>query len=851
MNARGDRRTWGWPRLWPVAALSLTMCLPAAAEAQTVSFDFESGLRGWTATGTAFVDQPLRGADLLTDTLQPLPLGGDYWRGLTYPVGHEGTYLVSTSGPGHGRLVSASRTLTSDDRYFSALVGGPQGSVAYLDLQLHTPGQTPEYRSIFKAEGNGRLSLTRRTFTIPSELEGRSVRVVVVDETSAGGISVDDIRFSPAVPDERPSPVWGLGDFHTHPMAHLAFGGLKGTRTIWGSPGGRVQDYERDEELIARDIPRCVPGHNGGHSAEVFINSAEGRFSPRGTFKDLWALLTGRITRHDRHGGPSFRSFPHFRSGAHQQMHVTQIHRAWMGGLRLMVAIAVHNQGVEFLTAKLEGNRVDLSTERQVLDAQVCGMRQMAGMNADWMEIAYSPAQAREIISRGKLAVILGIEMDLLGELTGRDLHGEVEYLWKLGIRQVTPVHAIDNRLGGAAIFQPVYNSLNDLLYREVNLKASELPDPRFFRVAELGCGTSGAPPRGECVEFALTPDQSRAAITRPITSFFRLSPFIVPSRVSAYEGVEGMVNVAGLTDDGRDYLRHLMSRGMVIGTEHMSRRSVHDAYQLIADQLVQRGRRECADLASGAAPAGCFDHAYPLGVSHAHFRAMSLPRQLTRVAAFRASEYEVGDRQTDLLRRTGGIVGQFVSEDPVDLPRTVDPPPFANDCAGSSKSFATSLWYALLRMDWAGVGLATDFAFIPGAAPRFGADACSADASADDPRKERALLPAQYLRQAQTGRVEYRPRNAVDSRDASLIPYRMGRGGRAFDFNVDGFAHYGLLPDLLQDVKNIGLPRRAWEALFSSAESYIRAWEKGLRVADVPVDTAPFSPAPLPCGRP
>ena len=831
------------------AILGVSLCLGSPAAAQSVSLDFESGLDGWTVTGAAFADQPVRAAGLLTDAmLPPLRLGGDYWRGLTYPVGHEGAFLVASSKLAEGRLVSAGRLLTSNDRYFSALVGGTAREAAYLELQMLTPDLKADV-SLFKVGGHGGPALSRRTFPIPQGLDGRTVRVLIVDASAAGGIHVDDIRFSRDAPVETPAPVWGLGDFHTHPMSHLAFGGINGVGTIWGSPGGRADDYRGAPELIAQDIPACQPGHNGGPSAEVFINSAEGRFTSRGLLKDFWALVTGRLTRHAREGAPSYRSFPHFRAGSHQQMHITQIQRAWMGGLRLMVAIAVHNQGVEFLTARIRDGKLKLSSEREVLEAQVCGMRQIAALNADWMEIAYSPQQAREIIGRDKLAVVLGIEMDLLGTLTGGTIQDEVTYLRDIGIRQVTPIHAVDNRLGGTAVFQPVYNSLNDLLPREINLTADQLPLPRFFEVRELGCGTAGAPPRGECVEFALSPEQSRAALARPIFSFFRWSPFIVPARVQSYEGMRGMVNVAGLTADGREYIRRLMRSGMIIGTEHMSRQSVQDVFQLIAEPLVERGQAECADLASGSAPAGCFAGAYPLSVSHAHFRRLSLPRERTRVAGFRASEYEVGDRQTEIIRRTGGVIGQFVNEESVLFPDGYEPLPFANDCAGSSKSFATSLWYALQRMEWSGIGLATDFAFIPGASPRFGTHACSADAAADDPVKERALFPAQYQRASQTGRVVYRsPAGSPGSEDSALVPYVMGTPPRSFDFNTDGFAHYGLLPDLLQDVKNIGLPRRAWESLFSSAESYIRAWEKGEKVAGGPRGATPFTPALLGC---
>jgi hypothetical protein len=50
--------------------------------------------------------------------------------------------------------------------------------------------------------------------------------------------------------------------------------------------------------------------------------------------------------------------------------------------------------------------------------------------------------------------------------------------------------------------------------------------------------------------------------------------------------------------------------------------------------------------------------------------------------------------------------------------------------------------------------------------------------------------------------------------------------GRRDFDINLDGVAHYGLLPDFLQDLKNVGLTQGDLAPLFRSAEDYIRMWE-------------------------
>jgi hypothetical protein len=49
----------------------------------------------------------------------------------------------------------------------------------------------------------------------------------------------------------------------------------------------------------------------------------------------------------------------------------------------------------------------------------------------------------------------------------------------------------------------------------------------------------------------------------------------------------------------------------------------------------------------------------------------------------------------------------------------------------------------------------------------------------------------------------------------------------RDFDINIDGMAHYGMLPDLLQDLRNIGLSAEDLVPLFRSANDYVVMWQK------------------------
>ena len=49
----------------------------------------------------------------------------------------------------------------------------------------------------------------------------------------------------------------------------------------------------------------------------------------------------------------------------------------------------------------------------------------------------------------------------------------------------------------------------------------------------------------------------------------------------------------------------------------------------------------------------------------------------------------------------------------------------------------------------------------------------------------------------------------------------------RDYDINLDGMAHYGLLPDFLQDLRNSGLSPDDLAPLFGGANDYVEVWAK------------------------
>ena len=472
-------------------------------------------------------------------------------------------------------------------------------------------------------------------------------------------------------------------------------------------------------------------------------------------------------------------------------------------------------------------------------------MKALAAQNSKWMEIAYSPEDARRIILQGKLALVMGVEVDQLGTYypTPRE---EIEFLWNLGVRAMTPVHAANNSIGGAAVFIGPYNWLNDLLYRQprdMNRDQVRSTDPqfaaKFFKIVEDKCAVPISEKIGECVELRLDPNQTRVYVGRCLASLGRESPCLEPSYDKDYATAFGQKNQMGLNGrTGADYLMAMMDGGMILDIAHMSQASVEDTFDLIGRRLAAE-HPECSDFSYHTDMSdACNAQAYPAIVSHAHFRAQAIYGS----DDFPPSEYDISNRSIEMVRRVGGVLGPFVTEDRI-APGGDDDPPFEHNCWMSSKSYGYSFHFALRRMHGSGVGMATDATFIPMVSPRFGDDACWAYHLARDPEEEEKLhRKDRYAIQDQRNGIYYKhlvTNNSVRlGANIPLQPYTLGRY-RTYDFNVDGLAHIGLIPDMLQDLKNVGLSRRDFQALFSSAESYVEMWEKTERVSGTHFDSS------------
>jgi microsomal dipeptidase-like Zn-dependent dipeptidase len=525
--------------------------------------------------------------------------------------------------------------------------------------------------------------------------------------------------------------VVGYADLHCHPMAHLAFGGIQDGRALfWGRP----------TDAVDQALPCCTAAH------------------------DVWKG-GGILPRFTEHEGPAFDGFDSFVSWPrpttviHQQMYVDGVKRAFRGGLRLMVASAVNNE----LLADMYHRRGVDSTDDAAITAQLAGMRALAEREADWMAIVTSAAEARAVMESGRLAVVLGIEVDSIaggpmrreGQLDPARAAEVVETWWQRGVRSIIPVHLTDNALGGTAIFDDRFNLSNHYLHSKW---ASDLPEPWFYDAEAAGD-----------VEFLLGGNRDNDILIQLYGKGY-------PSYVKRL-GASGHVNRRGLSEAGEAFVSAMMDRGMLIDVEHMS------SHCFDATLALAQGRN------------------YPLISSHTSLRALAVPRPAGSLhVRGGAAESMRTDAQLQALAALGSVIG-LGGHIGVIKDLNVD----------SSLGWARAYRHARELIGLDAIAIGTDMnglAAAPG--PRFARDA------------QGALRPI-ALGDA-TRPIDY---------GADLVPIvqqaleQTALGRRRYDYNTDGLAHYGLLPDFTLDVAlSIGAPE-SLRAFFNSAEALVTAWQR------------------------
>jgi hypothetical protein len=622
-------------------------------------------------------------------------------------------------------------------------------------------------------------------------------------------------------------PLTGFADLHTHPLSSLGFGG----KLFYGGvdlgallpadPDCQHNKYAATEQQ-ALGHDRSTHGaydllHNGcGDFTIPFVGIAirptvVHRFQTANLGADPGDDASGFV---GQTGKPDFPDWPVWNDLLHQKMWVEWIRRAHKGGLRVMVALAVNNKTLGDMTAGTGDYPTDDKTSADLqiagsVDYPTAGIKSFVGRHSDFMEVAYSSADVYRIVSANKLAVIIGIEVDHIGNLqvakvvnnipfpdpvppTEAVVRAEIDRLYGEGVRYIFPIHVLDNAFGGSAAYESLFDVSN---MREDGhpydlMCADPIDDIKDIKPFCSACGFT--------YDNSVLDDWKFSVLQLVKTGFAVTS---IPSPKCG-PGI-GQKNRLGLLPSGEIAINEMMKKGMLIDIDHMSQAS--------ADRTL-----------AIATPLG-----YPINSGHNGVRGTRVTNHNER--ALRADQYAaigtlhgmagVGTAGLNAQQwltlysqvvaamdggRQLGIVGGFGTDTNGGAlgmpPRTgygyKECIGGCDDCTCSKSDLGAKQYTACLKAR---------------PACRIASNACRTDCRKQYPNDVNGAAEG-------ASTVQY------STSDFPLPP--SSDGNKTWDYNVVGVAHYGMLPDFLQDVKSLpgGAPMVA--GFMTGADYFYRTWK-------------------------
>lgn len=600
--------------------------------------------------------------------------------------------------------------------------------------------------------------------------------------------------------------VLGMADVHVHTSSTTFLG-----HALWGAPYSKFG--------VTRALGSCAAQHGQNGERDVI-----------GGF-----LAGGGNPAHATDGWPTFSAWPAREALTHQAIYWKWLERGWKAGLRIMVNDVVEN-GTLCELQKNNSNDPTLdcnemkSAGRQV--GTMYGMQdyidaQYGGPGAGWFRIVQTPDEARAVIAKGKLALVLGIEISnflncqvtyqpgRLKEPYQEDGSGGTEnsYACKMtetgapdeiltqmnriygwGVRQVISIHEFDNAFGGNGVFFPIINIGN----RENSGGLPSGTSSEAFNTSQTPTGeywtTYDCPLANQASFSGYLWDSSGGASGKTLRSGTNTPcnpgnpsqcvppppgpPACQPAGQGGRYGGSTLCypdtqqcNARWMTPIGVYMYSKLMEKGFIFDFDHMELHMKSQALDLTEAQPIP----------------------YPIVSTHGTFGGTSL-------------------KQTQRVLRNGGFIYPSL---------------------GDSSSFISDMNAVLKQYDIAAPGMATDdklFGF------GFGTDTNGLSGQAGP---ENIKVPGNdtgYPYTLFTGGVfqqlpEFVAMNSPVQFKISQSHDAGGALAREWDIATEGSAHYGLLSDFVESINVRNTPEAvtAMRALFNSAERYLRTWERTL----------------------
>lgn len=332
----------------------------------------------------------------------------------------------------------------------------------------------------------------------------------------------------------------GVADLHLHMFGAQAFGGgwLHGTvngeeaTALGPCDGGEPGDHGRLKDDLAPLLGECPDTTIEELSAMVPLVATVvgGGGALIGEFIADIPGSRGETGEHlDRTSGfPDYDGWPRWDAIAHQQVWQGHLREAYDDGLRVEVMSAVT---FDWLCQALPEENLTRPECDEMSDVMVqLEMANTFASENDWVEVALTPADARRIVEEDKLAMILSIEAShIFGD---GDWEAQLDEVYEMGVRTLQPVHQLDNRFGGAA------------------------PHNTIFQLAQYAenCHID-----------------TDCALTSPTVTL-------------GFDVDEECRNVLGLSDEGKALVRAMLDRGMLVDAAHLSEQSVRDLFEILEE---------------------------------------------------------------------------------------------------------------------------------------------------------------------------------------------------------------------------------------------------------------------------
>ncbi len=384
--------------------------------------------------------------------------------------------------------------------------------------------------------------------------------------------------------------LYGIADAHSHLLSNFGFGG-----------GGLFHGGAFHRLGVEHALPDCAPFHGEAGRRDLFgyaFDASGNNSADLASMVD--ELIAGELSE-DNHLTAGYPEFPDWPDAGHRATHQAQyyrwLERAWMAGLRLVVQHATTNSIICNFTVgdDIQPSRYDcedMTSVDRIIDESWAMQRyidaQAGGEGKGWFRVVQTPAEAREVVAAGKMAVVLGIEASDLFRcnLTPRPggpvcdeawVEAQLDEYHARGVRAVFPTHKYDNRFSpgdGAGDFIELGNFFNSGHWTN---KTQDCPDdgmPAGFD----GGGVSFGGLASAREEYLTEPPNDFS--TFPDDPLDTAIGFVAQILEGPLEG--RWCQNATITDVGEALFTGLMARGMIIEVDHLPMWSYQRAFEIL-----------------------------------------------------------------------------------------------------------------------------------------------------------------------------------------------------------------------------------------------------------------------------